>query len=289
MARLRTMHVRIAILTVLLAVASIAQPMTAAAASDPPGESYYLAVGDSLAWGYPTGVGYADYLYETLRASDPSLQLVNLGCPGESTKSMLYGPPAQPECTAAYADFGGAETQMEAAKWFLKKHRGAATHLTIDVGANDVLGCVNAAATPALDPVCVQRGTADVARNLPIILDRLRGVTTWRTKAAGMTYYDPYLATWTTNRDLALQSLLLTNGLNILEATNYLRGGFRVAPVSFAFRTNDFSQGVQLPVNVEMVCRYTLMCPLSSASNIHPNADGYRLIAQTFAKTFGVG
>ena len=65
-----------------------------------PEPTYYLALGDSLAQGVQpnaSGVsvmtrdGYPDQAYAALRASRPGLKLVKLGCPGETTTSMING------------------------------------------------------------------------------------------------------------------------------------------------------------------------------------------------------
>src|SRR5690348_9545593 len=57
--------------------------------------TYYVSVGDSAAAGFqPNGRfdrGYADQLHYRYQAHDPRLQLVKLGCPGETTESMISG------------------------------------------------------------------------------------------------------------------------------------------------------------------------------------------------------
>ena len=62
--------------------------------------TYYLALGDSLSQGVQpdaagasveTGQGYPDQLYAMLHRSQPALRLVKLGCPGETTGSMIHG------------------------------------------------------------------------------------------------------------------------------------------------------------------------------------------------------
>ncbi len=62
--------------------------------------TYYLALGDSLAQGVQpdaagtsveTRQGYPDQLYAILHRSQPGLRLVKLGCPGETTTSMIRG------------------------------------------------------------------------------------------------------------------------------------------------------------------------------------------------------
>src|SRR5262249_5545645 len=72
-----------------------------------PSYTYYLALGDSLAAGYQpnaktgvgylSGKGYADDLAYALRAANHRLDYVNLGCPGETTTSMLDGGCPWPE------------------------------------------------------------------------------------------------------------------------------------------------------------------------------------------------
>src|ERR1700678_3281556 len=61
---------------------------------------YYLALGDSLSVGFqpnPQGVGletsqgYTNDVYAYERTSVPGLKLVEMGCPGDTTTSLLTG------------------------------------------------------------------------------------------------------------------------------------------------------------------------------------------------------
>ena len=112
------------------------------AAKPPPPTSYYLALGDSLSRGVQpdaagasaeTGQGYPDLVYATLLASHPALRLVRLGCPGETTKTMMHGG------ICHYS----AGSQLAAAAAFLRAHRGHVFLVTIDIGANDLEDCGN--------------------------------------------------------------------------------------------------------------------------------------------------
>ena len=93
-------------LRILLAVAAVA--VTACSGSPAPGaaharaaeDTYYLALGDSLSQGVQpdaagasvkTRDGYPDQLYAALHRNHPTLQLVKLGCPGETTATMIHG------------------------------------------------------------------------------------------------------------------------------------------------------------------------------------------------------
>jgi hypothetical protein len=57
--------------------------------------TYYVSLGDSAAAGFqPNGLkdrGYADQLLDRLRGRIPGLRLFKLGCPGETTESLISG------------------------------------------------------------------------------------------------------------------------------------------------------------------------------------------------------
>ena len=145
-------------------VAFVAALVLAAAASSASADTkatYYLSLGDSLAQGYqPIGgptthnvlpiygydQGYADQLFKLVRDRYTQLRLVKLGCGGESTVSMLDGsqdPSVAASCgppsfyALRYPDGG---TQLTEAMAFLQEHQGSVALVTIDIGANDVLG-----------------------------------------------------------------------------------------------------------------------------------------------------
>jgi lysophospholipase L1-like esterase len=243
---------------------------------------YYLALGDSLARGFQPGLGdtnmgYTDALYATLRVGHPSLQLVKLGCSGETTTTMISG---------GICSYPGTGSQLAAARAFLQAHGRQVRYVTLDIGANDVDGC---ASSGTLDLTCVRQGLTTIAGNLPRILATLRTAGGFRASWAAMTYYDPFLAAWLTGpagQATARESVQVVNVLNGLERFDYTIFGFRVADVSAAFHTQDFTTQVTLPgfglvpLNVATICALTYMCTLQ---NIHPTVTGYQVIAQTFA------
>ena len=87
------------LIAALVALLSIATPPFAdsPAASDAKAVHYYVSLGDSLAASFQPdgdfGHGYAERVYAQLKAQDPTLRLVKLGCGGETTQSMLFGNP----------------------------------------------------------------------------------------------------------------------------------------------------------------------------------------------------
>lgn len=93
---------------------------------------YYVSVGDSLAASFqPNGDrthGYVEQLYAALRAARPNLELVKLGCSGESTLSMRYGTQDPTQVLSCPPPPGQSfvhpsETQLRKATSFLEAHR----------------------------------------------------------------------------------------------------------------------------------------------------------------------
>src|ERR1700729_1541987 len=91
-------RIALAAAVAVAAVTACSGPATSHAVATP--SSYYLALGDSLSQGVQpdaagasveTGQGYPDLVYATLLASHPALRLVRLGCPGETTQTMMHG------------------------------------------------------------------------------------------------------------------------------------------------------------------------------------------------------
>ena len=279
------------------ALATAIAPAAAAAAPH-----YYLSLGDSLVVGVQpnaaglsveTNQGYPDQLAQTLQAKNPSLKLVKLGCPGESTTSMITGKGNAYANAAACKPAGG--TQLKAALRFLKKHNrpGEVPLITIDIGANDVDGCVKGG---NLDTTCLTNGEQTIAKNEPIIAKALRRAANRNTKILGMTLYDPFLAGYLLGGNaklLAEASVSLAKSINgtIASAYKFKHGG--VADVAAAFHTYDLSDmtafmGQQVPIDVAQVCVLTWICaPAPQGPNIHANQAGYALIAKTFAAAAG--
>lgn len=255
---------------------------------------YYLALGDSLARGaqpfgavqsngldqtIPTKQGYANDLYAAEKHRIKGLKLKQLGCLGETTTTMIDGG----ICHYAAGD------QLGQAIKFIHKHRIA--FITLDIGANDIDGCATAT---GIDVACVGRGVSSIQANVPTIVSKLRKAAGRRTKIAGMTYYDPFLADWLTGQTglvIATLSQSLAKSVNNDLAAAYQAKHFRVADVATAFDTYG-SLGttpfpyVPEPEPVANICKWTWMCTTAPRGpNIHANAAGYREIAVVFKRT----
>lgn len=251
---------------------------------------YYLALGDSLAKGVEysgeTNQGYVDQLFAFAQQQVPRLQLVNLGCSGETLESMVAGG------VCSYS----RGSQLAQAEAFLGAHRGAVVLVTIDIGANDIIPCVSAA---GLDQGCIANGYAAATNDLPVILSGLQTAAGGRLPLVGMNYYDPFLAEWlngAAGETVAHASEALTEEANALLGKIY--GSFQVpvADVQSAFQTMDFADQISLdgeivPLNVSRICQWTWMCvpPAPQVPSIHPTTYGYSVITAAFENEIAFG
>ncbi|MEO9222918.1 MAG: GDSL-type esterase/lipase family protein [Mycobacteriaceae bacterium] len=289
------MNIRRVSCAVGLALAVVASSQVAASAAENPPTTYYLALGDSLSVGYQpigpdhkgieTNTGYVDDLYTQLKKKDPNLQLMKLGCSGETTTSMLHGNTGSD--LGACTNYKGKFSQVDAAVTFLEAHRGHVKYVTNDIGANDVDSCATSA---GIDVACAVQGIGTITTNLPQILGRLKAAGGPGPIYTGMNYYNPLLAAWLSpdnGKFLAALTSLADYIVNTIEQNEYHAFGWGVADVSGAFKSYDYFTQQTLPApigtvpqNVYNICTLTWMCLLQ---NIHANNAGYQVIANAFA------
>jgi lysophospholipase L1-like esterase len=294
---MRLVHTALAVAAVAL-VAACSGPGRSPGAhvrAGPP--SYYLALGDSLSQGVqpdatgvgvPTRQGYPDQVYAVLRRSHPALRLVKLGCPGETTGTMINGG------ICGYRE----GSQLAAAVAFLHAHRGQMFLVTIDIGANDLDDCLDSA-NPLKLASCFTTGVPGTVRNLTKIMTSLRTAAGPHVRIVGMSYYLPELAEWRhglPGQAVAWLTERLAVGYNEVLEHVYATSGARVANVFGAFETTDFSgrttvPGIgSVPRNVARVCQWTWECAdPPRGPNQHANDAGYGVIARAFLSAAGLG
>jgi lysophospholipase L1-like esterase len=273
----------------LTTVETVAPPTmvatTAAAASAP----YYVSLGDSYAAGYEAGQGNTDngFAYqvvdEAAAASHP-LVLVNFGCGGATTSSVLEAKGCSRRGLGPGAAPYDEQTQLEAAETFLRDHPGEVELITLSIGGNDVTACAAAA-----DPVaCVTTAVEGISTNVPQILQRLRAVAGPDTLIVGTTYPDVILGQWLEGTPDAQQLAALSvtafkELINPALANAYAGAGGIFVDVTEATgaygpmsELTALAPYGEIPVPVAKVCQLTYYC---AEGDIHPNADGYQVIA----------
>jgi lysophospholipase L1-like esterase len=249
--------------------------------------TYYLSLGDSAAAGYQPpgryGHGYADQLYERFQATMPELQLVKLGCPGETAESLISGDGS--ECVYQ------AGSQLNAATSFLQAHSGHIAFITITIGVNDILNKCFHDVTGLIDPVCVRQTLPSLQANLASIIEALQDAAPGA-PIAGMGYWDPFLGLWTFSRPGKVAAVIDNRSMEAMNAglvATYQDEGALVAdvPGPAYFNIGDFEDRVgtrwgRVPVNVANTCRWTWFCTRVFQGDPHPNTTGYGVIADAF-------
>jgi lysophospholipase L1-like esterase len=292
--------VAISVFAVLLTALATSASASAGGRDDREQQTYYLSLGDSLAQGVqpdstgaslPTKQGYADQLARIAR-DERDLRLVKMGCPGETSATMINGG----ICPYAHG------SQLSEAVAFLAGHRHHVAFVTLDIGANDVDGCVvSTPAGPSPDVACIIAGFNRVAANLPGIAAALRATDPSNVIVA-MNYYNPFLALWFNGPSgpaIAFGGLQLGDQFNALLGGIYAAAGVQVADVASAYSTDAFTilvpfspplpPGGKAPLDVVRICQWTWMCaPAPVGPNIHANKAGYKVIARTFAAKLGL-
>ena len=161
----------------------------------------YLALGDSLAFGYQTARSTRapapaarrptrssrratrTIFGQLFGANTLGVTTVNLGCPGETSGTLINDTNATTGCTtypfALHSNHPG-KTQLQAAVDTVQRFGKRVSPITIDIGANDVLRMVNGQCTTAgvISLTCVQQNApatfAAVQSNLDYTLNTLR-------------------------------------------------------------------------------------------------------------------
>ena len=155
----------------------------------------YLVLGDSLAFGYQPDInyddGYANDFYSNLQSQGVN-KMANLGCPGESSTTMINGGCPVP----LLRKFPYIGAQLNAALFYLALYPGQVSPVTLDIGSNDILPDINTS-TCAINTTKFASDLTTLDANLTqVILPKLHNALVVNGKRTGdlimMNYYDPY-------------------------------------------------------------------------------------------------
>jgi lysophospholipase L1-like esterase len=262
----------------------------------------YLALGDSLAYGYHAAQfaeefpnvdpasfdeGYVDDFNHVVKLFNPRETLINDGCPGEGTETMIHGSPAAGFCGGEDASpFPyvflhhpySTRTQLEDALKILHENPNVSP-ITLDIGANDLLHFIaTTCGFPAADTCTEEQFGGEIihiATNVGFILRQLRAAAP-HAQIVLVGLYNPFPAFPAEGSDK------ITTGLN--HAFEAVAAG--VPGTSFANPEPLFNPSTVLgtpeTTDLPTICTFTAMCPggkFSPSGDIHPTKLGYQVMA----------
>jgi lysophospholipase L1-like esterase len=265
----------------------------------------YLALGDSLAYGFhqaqfeaeypyiwPASFddGYVNDFYARLRYVNPYLRLINDGCPGEGTETMIHGSGVKEYCGGEDASPWpyvwlhhryATSTQLSDALAILHANRYVSP-ITLDIGANDVIKFLSAqCGFPTTDSCTEEQFKAEfthIAENVGYILGQLRGAAP-KAQMILVGLYNAYPGYPSPGGDR------LIAGLNqALEQVAASVPGTSFANPEPQFNPSIVTGGPETE-DYPTICKYTAMCPKGTfeptnpKADIHPTDRGYEVIA----------
>jgi lysophospholipase L1-like esterase len=273
--------------TVMAGAASLmpALPASATPVTGPSADGTYLALGDSVAFGYvpPQAVPAPNYFdprsfvgYPEDVARALHLRVSNASCPGETTASFLVpGAPSNgcensPGSSVGYRteyplhmQYRG--TQMQYALRYLATHRHTRL-VTIDIGANDVFLCQETTADACASTAELDAVLDEIQANLTTIYTLIRHVARYHGLLVALTYYsvsysDPAEVAGTEALDSVIASVTEKFGGKVADGFAAFEGP------SAAFGGSPCAAGllIKLP---------------DGTCNIHPSPAGHLLLAQ---------
>jgi lysophospholipase L1-like esterase len=310
MSVLQRVHARVLVCCVAATAALAAFAFTPVAGAAVVGNTY-LALGDSLAYGYHAAQfkseleskgfvepatfndGYVDDFGAVLKLAHPKLQIVNDGCPGETTDTFISGSGIAGFCAGGptgtpfpYAflhhSYSPATSQLANALAILKANPNVSP-ITLDIGANDVLQFLASKcgfpATFTCTPTQVEAEFGHIAGNAFSILSQLHAAAP-KAQLVLIGLYNPY------------PTVLPAPGGDATTAAlnNALAGVAAAVPrASFANPEPPFNPSIVTgspeTVDLPTICAFTAMCPggtfnpASPNADIHPTKLGYGVMA----------
>jgi lysophospholipase L1-like esterase len=302
-------RVRARLLVCLVALAAFgALALAPAAGAKGPG-STYLALGNSLAYGYHQAQfqeelkakgyveaanfhdGYVDDFGAALKLASPKLQIVNDGCPGETTETMIKGSGVGPAYCAggptgspfpkAFLHHTYPGTQLEDAL-AIAKEPGVNT-ITLDIGANDILQFLGHTcgfpATFTCTPEQIEAEIGHVTANVGFILSQLRAAAP-KAKIVFVSQYNPYPTVLKPEGTGDATVEALNSGLKAVAASYGVKFANTARVINFSGTHGGPESG-----DIPTVCAFTAMCPggvfnpASPNADIHPTKLGYAAMA----------
>jgi lysophospholipase L1-like esterase len=278
----------------------------------------YLALGDSLAYGYHAAQfkseleskgyvepetfdeGYVNDFAAALKLVNPKLKLIDDGCPGETTETFIDGSGIPGYCAGGptgtpfpYAflhhSYAPYTSQLADALAILKETPNVSP-ITLDIGANDVLQFLGSKcgfpATFSCSPAEIEAEFGHIAANVYSILAQLHAAAP-KAQIVLIGLYNPYPTV-----------LPAPGGDKTTAALNTALASVAadVPNTSFANPEPPFNPsiltGAPETTDLPTICVFTAMCPggtfnpTSPNADIHPTTLGYGVMAGVLGADF---
>lgn len=277
-----------------------ATPSQAAAPKQPPvtAGSTYLALGDSIAFGYretdsthfpkagytkaSNFVGYPEFVAKNLH-----LKLTNAACPGETTSAMIdvtrqdngcqtdyKGNPGYRAAYPLHANYGSSTTsQLQFADKFLKAHPKTKL-VTLQLGANDGFVCQEKRADHCTSPSELTAVGTKIARNIHNIVHNLRNKAHYTGQLIVVNYYSLDQASQQANfQSQAINSAVFTGvqgfHVRIADAYKLYQNAVKNAPKGDTDPT----------CSAGLLTKLLTPNPQTGNCGVHPSQAGQALIA----------
>jgi lysophospholipase L1-like esterase len=253
---------------------------TSAAPTTPARDGSYLALGDSVPFGFRGGLSteYQDATsfvgYPELLGKDRGLDVINATCPGETTASFLDVTAQSNGCENRVGSDSGYrdhfplhvaydspdQTQLEFALETLRRTDDVRL-ITVQIGANDAFVCQSTTADHCQGAAEMRTLGETIQTNLGRILSTLRGEGRYDGQIVVVDYYAfDYTSSWANASSLlntVISGVATANGATVADAfTAFQKAAARSGG-------NSVSAGLLLP------------------NDVHPTAKGQRLLADT--------
>jgi len=270
--------------------ASAASAASAAPAHHrPAARGAYLALGDSVAFGYvppqavpppnyhdaSSFIGYPEDVARALR-----LRVANASCPGETTASMFMPGVVSNGCENSPGSSTGYRTQfplhvfykgtqLRFALKYLARHPHTRL-VTINIGANDVFLCQETTKDHCASQAELTAVLTEIKTNLTTIFTKIRHVAHYRGPLVALTYYslsysDPSQVAGTELLNSVIASVAKAFGGKVADGFDAFEGPSQAAGGS--------------------PCKAGLLIKLPDGTcNIHPSPAGHLLLAQAIVK-----
>jgi lysophospholipase L1-like esterase len=274
----------------------VASTGAGAASADPVNGSdangTYLALGDSVAFGYvpPQAVPAPNYLvahsffgYPEDLAQQLDLRVSNASCPGETTASLLFAGAQSNGCENSPGSPVGYSTlyplhvqyqgtQIDYALHYLAAHEHTRL-ITIDIGANDAFLCQETTADHCTSQAELGAVAQEIAGNLGTIFHDLRVVAGYQGPIVALSYYS-----LSYSDPAQVAGALFLNGVIAGVAAPF---GVTVADGFGTF------EAASMPFGGDPCAAGLLIKLPDGTCNIHPSAAGHELLAGAIAQAIG--